>query len=438
MYMFFKQKALKNPNNNINNSDIDLPINEILFEYKTHQTSRCAGYARFITFTFLLITWSAALVRMNIYSNQKHNHANNNVECWSYTYSEYDVLYLIAESGQKKITLIDASNPGKIWPRRELAKMRARASALIWSLWLQNKFPYKTQGSNIRSIVTALAEYWLHLKFTSPIAIIVSNQYSCRQKALLLSCNYKQIRSTYVQHANIGGYEGPIITTCALLNSLDSAEKYSNQGPLPDETVIIGSVKVDAVIHRKSLHYITPSLIGLCPDYNASPKVIIEKWAELISGHAAAECVLRPHPNDPRRRTWHKVASGRKIMISDSRTERLDSFLARVGGVVTGDSHLLVEALAAGLPVWQYESVHMSDQYGFLRGGLSSRGIVEPIKGGEPTKELWGKFLHVPISVPVGLAEWVASAGSKSVFQITFGKLEKVHLSGSRSVWVLA
>jgi hypothetical protein len=231
-------------------------------------------------------------------------------------------------------------------------------------------------GPRVRHALTAVGEHRLHagrLTAAKTRAIVVANDHSPRPRALLLAAIAAGVRTIYIQHAAVGGFESPIIADRSLLQGVDSADKYLAQGRRTGacELYLVGLLKAAEI--RRERAAVSPRRIGVCPGLNDDIDGVAARMSELSRRVDPDDggLVLRPHPRDERFGRWRAACRPRAIAFSDSRTEPTAAFLADVGFLFSGDSNIALEAIAAGCPAYLLEaSGEYADQYGAIAAGL--------------------------------------------------------------------
>jgi len=382
----------------------------------------------------LLGSTIAAGLRALLASNSEPIRPNAPVWAVAFTPVERDVLSEVEAASAGEVVLIDAENPLALWSRKEYATARFRAGcSLVSQSGTSLGQKLVRWGARAREATAALAELELHARGPIPQAIILANQFSPRQKALLSAFSLRGVRSVYVQHAAIGGFEGPLIVDCAVLQGFDSVRKYLAQGPAPLELVLGGAIKVEAARGLRTTGS-SAAVIGLCPDIGLNPEdcgaKVIGDAQRLAAETGATSVQIRPHPTDSFFEAWRAAAVAAGVKFSDSRVVPTQSFLASLKGLVVGDSNLVVEALALGVEVRPLDGSGLprSDQYGMI-----AAGVLDPMR----RRSALGRFVHMPKRDPGRLARVVARLGLAPVEAAAGTNARKFRLANAVNLWLL-
>ena len=324
--------------------------------------------------TLILALGSAikAATRLRLGPSSVHRQ-NHTTEAWTFARAETEVLDLIAEA-RASITLIEATELTACWPPAQLAWARLNAALRLTGAVLRRPRVLGGLGRATPCVVTALAEHQLHLRRLrcgGTLTIVVANDHSPRQRALLFAARAARIATVYVQHAAVGGFESPIIADRNLVHGVDAARKYLSQGG-DGRLYVLGLLKSTKV--RELRHGSLPREVGVCPGLHDNLDALAVQVAETLLPMARAaqvRLVLRPHPRDGRVTLWRDLCDAQGLLFSDSRSESTVAFLARVRWLVGGDSHISIEALAGGCPAYLLPSPRpFGEQYGVIAAGL--------------------------------------------------------------------
>ncbi|MFC3079665.1 hypothetical protein ACFODL_16310 [Phenylobacterium terrae] len=354
------------------------------------------------------------------------------VEAWAFTPVEREVLAPVAEASAGRIELIDAADPLGLWPRRDFARARVRAGAgLLTRLFGPRRHVIADWGAETRDAISALAEVELHRRRLRqrPAAVIVANHYSPRQAALLTAARDAGVRTLYVQHAAVGGIEGPLSTDVSLLHGWDAVRKYLAQGEPAGEVVVLGSVKVEEA--RRCAPGASTS-VGLAPGLFSQPEALERLARALCASGGPGVLELRPHPADRRVSAWRAVAERIGARYCDSRSVPTAEFLARQSRLFGGDSNIILESLALGIPASLIDEAAAGlDQYGMVRAGLA----VPP--GGERSSAAAVRLRRYVHPAPAGGAAAVAAAIALDPQALDSGRLplRRRRVCGDISVW---
>jgi len=297
------------------------------------------------------------------------------LQAWAFTSKEAEVLALVHGAGEA-ICLIPAGSPIAIWPRRPLGRARVRAAVrLARAAFGPASLELWRLGERVRHAITALAEQELHEHSWSevcPQAVVVANDHSPRPRGLLLLAAAHGIRTVYIQHAAVGGYESPIIADRSLLHGRDSAEKYLAQGRPRGTILVVGALQAAEIARLR--RNVTPQAIGLCPGLYDTPEhfeTLLRARLLQFSQTTGAPLLLRYHPREGRPRRWAALCRRFGIGLVDPARTSTALYVAGLAALVSGDSNIALEALAAGCPVFLSAAPErLTDQYGMIGHGL--------------------------------------------------------------------
>lgn len=248
------------------------------------------------------------------------------------------------------------------------------------------------------------SSYGLYVYFrlilaTGPSAVIMSNDHSLYNRALLKGANAEGIATFYVQHASVTSKFPALDFTYALLDGRDALEKYDAIGPSDCKAFLIGIMKLDDYITNAAEPRSPVNRIGIC--FNAGdPADRIEHLCEsLTASGQSARFILRPHPSDRRYERWHRLADRFGAQASDSRAElSLDFLRDKVDAVLAGESNILLEAALLNVyPLYYDYALEQRDHYGFLQHGLVTQRLEEPNEATDALQML-SRAIHWPRS----------------------------------------
>jgi hypothetical protein len=210
---------------------------------------------------------------------------------------------------------------------------------------------------------------WLFRR-TQPRSFIVANDHILMTRALVFAARKENIRTIYIQHASVTERFPPLVFDYALLEGMDSLQKYITAGPCESSVFLVGMTRFDQHYHAINDND-TCRVVGLCTNLFETPEQVELLVAELSQELAALDYVLRPHPRDPRYDQWVALAQRYDLAFSDGRVESTFNFLEKVDAIVAGESNILLEAALLNVyPIYyDLEDKHL-DWYGFHQSGL--------------------------------------------------------------------
>ncbi len=257
--------------------------------------------------------------------------------------------------------------------------------AYVWSLpflpVVMGRY-WRASGLERRPFRHVWDMYWLSygyyillrrlLRQMRPSVVVMSNDHMLWTRALLRAAQAEKLTTIYLQHASVSERFPPLAFDFALLDGFDAAQKYAACGPSATKVFLVGLPRFDAYatrINRQS----QASVVGIC----INPQNGLDEVARLVMALAQTapglQFVLRPHPSDPRREMWQKLARQAEWEYSDGRTEPAFQFLSRMDVVLAGDSSILLEAALMNVYPIYYDFLGQKlDYYGFHQNGLAA------------------------------------------------------------------
>lgn len=233
------------------------------------------------------------------------------------------------------------------------------------------------------------------LRAIEPAFVLLSNDHSLLNRAMLHAAKSIGIPTGYVQHAAVTKGFPPLGFDVAFLDGLDALEKYDLPGSSGCTVFLTGMAKSDEA-RRRARPRDGVSVLGLALNPLDRPEAVIAFVTELRSLAPDLAIVARPHPSDAR--DWDALLPG--LERSDPRTESPFAFLDRVDALVCGPSSIALEAALVGvLPLTADFDGRGVDHYGFVGSGLVRKvedagQALAVLKGhgGPPSEELLRRY----------------------------------------------
>ncbi len=242
-------------------------------------------------------------------------------------------------------------------------------------------YKYFTAPKELRQSYTyAFDLYWfvygfyimarLQFQRNHPRTLVLSNDHIMWTRALIFAARAENIPSFYIQHASVTERFPALAFDYALLEGLDSLEKYAAIGKSETKVFLVGMSRFDKFFAKINTNKQIQS-VGICTNLFETPELVQPLLDGLHSELNELEFILRPHPRDPRIAEWRAVIDDYGWHFSDSRTENTFDFLDRVDTIMAGESNILLEAALLNVfPIYYDFPAKQMDWYGFYRHGL--------------------------------------------------------------------
>jgi hypothetical protein len=205
------------------------------------------------------------------------------------------------------------------------------------------------------------------LKKHRPKCLILANDHSEKQRALLNAAKRLNIPTVYIQHASISDFMPPLDFDLSLLEGQDAWDKYKKLGRIQGEVRLIGMPKFDNFIQYRNTSA-TVHNIGICANLFDNQEDITKVIQTIQRKFSKNKITFRPHPGDKR-----------KFEIPDSVTnstkeESIFEFLKKQDLIISGSSSVHLEAVLLNVSSIYFEvsvmQKNMQDAYGYVKNGL--------------------------------------------------------------------
>lgn len=238
---------------------------------------------------------------------------------------------------------------------------------------------FKAKGAERKAFSYVFDFYWLSygvyilvrqvLRKTNPDLIVLANDHVMWTRVFILAARDADIPTVYIQHASVTERFPPLTVDYALLEGKDTAEKYATRGKSKTKAFLIGIPRLDQYFSKINYDH-SLQTIGVCVGLQNTPEQL-EPLCRALQQHTSTfKFVLRPHPADPRKEAWQKIASEANWQFSNN-AEDAFQYLSRVDAIVSGDSNILLEAVLMNVNAICYDfSGENLDWYGFQKHGL--------------------------------------------------------------------
>ena len=205
------------------------------------------------------------------------------------------------------------------------------------------------------------------LKKHRPKCLILANDHSEKQRALLNAAKRLNIPTVYIQHASISDFMPPLDFDLSLLEGQDAWDKYKKLGKIQGEVRLIGMPKFDNFIQYRNTS-MTVQNIGFCANLFDNQDDITKAIQALQFKFPKNKITFRPHPGDKR-----KFEIPDSVIIS-TKSEGIFEFLKRQDLLIAGSSSVHLEAVLLNVSSIYFEvsamQKNMQDAYGYVKNGL--------------------------------------------------------------------
>lgn len=200
-----------------------------------------------------------------------------------------------------------------------------------------------------------------------PKCLVLANDHSEKQRALLNAAKRLNIPTIYIQHASISDFMPPLDFDLSLLEGQDAWDKYQGKGEIKGKVQLIGMPKFDNYIQfRKETKGVQN--IGICTNLLDNQDDITIALKTIAGKFPKCQVSFRPHPGD--KRTFEIPDT---IGIS-TKAESIFDFLKRQDVLISGSSSVHLEAILLNVTSIYFEvstmQANMQDAYGYVKNGL--------------------------------------------------------------------
>ena len=226
------------------------------------------------------------------------------------------------------------------------------------------------------------------LEKTKPKIIIVSNDHHVFFRSVRISAEISDIKTLYVQHAQVSKVFPPLEFDYALLDGNVAYETYLNAYQIQKKTntrikknssncqvLLTGQKKI--VIKKNKRKKLEGLHIGLAvnpmDDFYDVNK-ILDHFSNM-----KVKCIVRTHQSQPLffiRKLKAYIEDKSWLRWSNSSEELVEDYFMNVNLLIASNSSIHLEAALAGVPTLYYEmssEVLFSDYYGYVEKGISKR-----------------------------------------------------------------
>lgn len=238
-------------------------------------------------------------------------------------------------------------------------------------IWFYFRKKYRTQtikyGDLLFKTVGTYEVAYANLSKYKPKCIILSNDHSEKQRALLNAAKRLNIPVVYIQHASISDHMPPLDFDLSLLEGQAALDKYRTLGTINGKVQLIGMPKFDNYIQFRN-HATTIKNIGICTnpfDKTANVYALLEAIQQAFP---QLNITVRPHPGYK-----HDLVVSEAIRLS-TKEEHVFDFLRQQDFLIAGNSSIHLEAVLLNIMSVYYQFTpnekSIDDPYGYVKNGL--------------------------------------------------------------------
>jgi hypothetical protein len=200
-----------------------------------------------------------------------------------------------------------------------------------------------------------------------PKCLVLANDHSEKQRALLNAAKRLNIPTVYIQHASISDFMPPLDFDLSLLEGQDAWDKYKKIGKIQGEVRLIGMPKFDNFIQFRNTST-TVQNIGFCANLFDNQEDITRAIQTIQTQFPKNKITFRLHPGDKR-----KLEIADSVTIS-TKEESIFDFLKKQDLIISGSSSVHLEAVLLNVSSIYFEvspiQKNMQDAYGYVKNGL--------------------------------------------------------------------
>ena len=200
-----------------------------------------------------------------------------------------------------------------------------------------------------------------------PKSIVLSNDHSEKQRALLNAAKRLNIPVIYIQHASISDFMPPLDFDLSLLEGQAALDKYKTLGTINGRVELIGMPKFDNYIKFRN-YATTVNNIGICTNPMDVEKDIYELIDAIKEAFPTINISLRPHPGYA-----NKLKPIKDVHFS-TKSEHVFDFLRNQDLIIAGASSIHLEAILLNITSISYEFTELQelllDPYGYIKNNL--------------------------------------------------------------------
>ncbi|OOE89085.1 hypothetical protein BZG76_14840 [Salinivibrio sp. AR647] len=248
--------------------------------------------------------------------------------------------------------------------------------------YIHNAFKFRSKkilSYHLNSILSSqlyLVFFIRILEEFRPSYIVLSNDHSTMNRALIAVAHENGIKTVYLQHASVSNIFPALNFNYSFLDGRSALETYREcKSNCPSSLPIKKNQKVFLSGQKKRINKVercNRELVGIAPnslDEDGDIKQLVE---HLIQKNYKP--LVRWHPGlGVSKIEQLKSKLGDAVSFSDPRVESLNDFFNKSISVVAGNSSILFEAALAGLTPIYYQITEstIEDYYGYVEKGIA-------------------------------------------------------------------
>jgi len=202
-----------------------------------------------------------------------------------------------------------------------------------------------------------------------------SNDHIGEGRAGLVAASRLGIKTAYLQHASVTENFPPLEVDLALLDGIDSKNKYQVLDTKRTQIALVGSPKYDTMLARKDLNFeqIRSDTIGICVNLNEEEYESLINICKWLSSNSKPFLVrFHPRLKESAKLPFRNL----KCRISDPSIQSELDFIIQCCTIVSGDSSILLDTLVLfRKPIYFTTSDRFNDYYGFVKNGIVMKRI---------------------------------------------------------------
>ena len=213
------------------------------------------------------------------------------------------------------------------------------------------------------------------LEKIKPKLLIMANDHSPFNRALLLASKELKVKSLYLQHAPVTKKFPCLEFDYSFLDGEESFEKYKSTSKINSKVILSGSPRFDLFCEmKKSVKNSNEKIIGISIN-QFDDFEIIKNLCLKINTLNHVKVIVRPHPNMI---NWNKNwFLKNRIQYSDSSLIPSNVFLKSIDIQISNICGIHLDALLINTPTVQFKlsKEDILDQYEFFAKGLIKKAV---------------------------------------------------------------
>ncbi|MBR4825410.1 MAG: hypothetical protein IKZ86_11475 [Spirochaetaceae bacterium] len=196
--------------------------------------------------------------------------------------------------------------------------------------------------------------------------IIMANDHSFTNLCIIENCLKYDIKTLYVQHANITECFPPNRFSYSFLDGIESYNKYLSIEKPIGRVFLSGSSRFDSQI-TSGKHNDIGIAVNELDDMNQ-----VIALCQLLRKNEQSRIIIRFHPAMSIESNFMNLINNLGIKISDSKQENPYEFLSRLKILIANESGIHLEAALGQVPsvLYNFSTLDYCDNYSFVKKGL--------------------------------------------------------------------